>query len=324
MIEGEEDIKDEFLNNENILEFRDFLQKFKCMSINNDINEKNNTIKNNFKINYIAYNIIYPKSSSLFRKKHHRKMNIIIKSVTNKEYIINIKSDYSKNKILDEILDYYKTLTRNTTEKQCDRYINKINEIIKNTKKKKSYESIVDDFVRILFEIFDFDDGKKLKMQSQDKLYLKIGSEKVPSIPDLICKTNNDIIWMVEESKHINNSTYLEGDLQLICHLFSAFQYNNKKKEIEGIGIIPKTLFGFKIKNTKCFFYRIDMSDDYMKCLINNNFDKNITVYKYPEKGIDINPYDINSYNNIREVFNILYNLKLYTYKYFYLDESNF
>ena len=119
---------------------------------------------------------------------------------------------------------------------------------------------------------------------------------------------------MVEESKHINNSTYLDGDLQLICHMFSAFQYNIEKNDDT---IVPKTIFGFKIKNTKCFFYKIDMSNDYIKCLIKDNFDKSIIVYKYPEKGIDINPYNINSYKNIKEIFDIMFNLRQYAIKLF-------
>lgn len=296
-----------------ILEFRDFLQKFRYININDkNIIIKKDDIKNNNdpKIDCDKY-LRYPKSSSLFRKIHHRKMNVIIKNVK-KEQIVNIENNLKDNKIIDEILYYYKTLKNSSTEKQCNIYINKINEIIKNTNKKKSYESVVDDFVRLLFEILDFDDGKTLNIQSQYKLYLKIGTHKISSIPDLICRNNNDIIWMVEESKHINNSTYLNGDLQLICHMFSAFQYNFEKNDDT---IIPKTIFGFKIKNTKCFFYKINMSDDYIKCLIKDNFDKSIIVYKYPEKGIDINPYNINTYKNVKEIFDIMFNLRQYAIK---------
>lgn len=318
MVEQDKDLEYDLSNNKNILEFRDFLQKFKCININDEnvvIEKDKMNYKNNLKIDYVSYNLRYPKSSSLFKKIHHRKMNIIIKNVKNKEHIINIENSFDNNKIIDEILNYYKTLKNSTTEKQCNIYINKINEIIKNTKKKKSYESIVDDFVRILFEISDFDDGKILNIQSQYKLYLKIGSHKIPSIPDLICKNDNDIIWMVEESKHINNTTYLEGDLQLICHMFSAFQYNIEKNNFR---IAPKTIFGFKIKDTKCFFYKINMSNDYINCLINDNFDKSIFVYKYPEKGIDINPYNMNSYKNIKEIFDIMFNLRQYAINIFH------
>jgi len=316
MIEQDNNLEYNLEDDKKILEFRDFLQKFKCINIDDKsiiIKKDNIKYKNDLKIDCDEYNLRYPKSSSLFKKIHHHKMNIIIKNVK-KEQIVNIENSFKNNKIIDGILNYYKTLKNSSTEKQCNIYINKINEIIKNTKKKKSYESIVDDFVRLLFEILDFDDGKTLNIQSQYKLHLKIGSHKIPSIPDLICKNNNDIIWMVEESKHINNSTYLDGDLQLICHMFSAFQYNIEKNDDT---IVPKTIFGFKIKNTKCFFYKIDMSNDYIKCLIKDNFDKSIIVYKYPEKGIDINPYNINSYKNIKEIFDIMFNLRQYAIKLF-------
>jgi hypothetical protein len=112
---------------------------------------------------------------------------------------------------------------------------------------------------------------------------------------------------MVEESKHINNSSYLNGDLQLICHILSAFQYNEKHSKRKHK---PKTIYGFKMKNTKCFFYKINMFNNYMKYLVDGKFDKSIFVYKYPEKGIDINPYNIDSYKNIHDVFSILYNLQ--------------
>lgn len=279
--------------NENV-EFKEILKKFRHIKI-----------EDKKQLDYF----IYPKSTSLFKKIHHDNMNIVIKNIDNKEYLINIKKSiyfYNNNQV-KEILNYYKTLSNNFSEIQCNRYVNKIKEIINNTKIKKSHESIVDDFVRILFQISGIDDGKKLNIESQHKLYLNIGSNKIPSIPDITCKTNKDIIWMVEESKHINNSTYLNGDLQLICHILSAFQYNEKHKKRKNK---PKTIYGFKMKNTKCFFYKINMFNNYMKCLIDGKFDKSVFVYKYPEKGIDINPYTINSYNNIREVFSILYNLQ--------------
>jgi hypothetical protein len=294
-------MKEENEENKENIDFDIFLQQFKYMKVK-DKDKKKLSIHN-------EYILTYPKSTSLFKKIHHNNMNIIIRNIYNKEHFINIKKSlyFYKNSSVNEVLKYYKTLTNNFAEIQCSRYVNKLKEIIKNTENKKSHESIVDDFVRILFQISGIDNGKTLNIESQYKLYLNIGSNKIPSTPDLICKTNKDIIWMVEESKHINNSTYLEGDLQVICHILSAFQYNEKytKKKHK-----PKTIYGFKMKNTKCFFYKINMFNNYMKFLINGKFDKSIFVYKYPEKGIDINPYNINSYENIKEVFTILYNLK--------------
>lgn len=284
----------EYKNGKENVEFKEILQRFRYIKIE-DKNQLNC--------------FTYPKSTSLFKKIHHDNMNIIIKNINNKEYLINIKKSiyFYNNNPVKEILNYYKTLSNNFSEIQCNRYVNKLKEIINNTKNKKSYESIVDDFVRILFQISGIDDGKKLNIESQHKLYLNIGFNKIPSIPDITCKTNKDIIWMVEESKHINNSTYLNGDLQLICHILSAFQYNEKhfKRKHK-----PKTIYGFKMKNTKCFFYKINMFNNYMKYLVDGKFDKSIFVYKYPEKGIDINPYNIDSYKNIKEVFSILYNLQ--------------
>ena len=280
-------------DNEN-KKFKEILQKFKYLKIDEKKQENCFT---------------YPKSTSLFKKVHHNKMNIIIKAIKNKQYIIIIKKSiyFCNNNSIKEILNYYKTFSTNFSDIQCNRYVNKIKEIINNTKNKNSYEPIVDDFIRILFQISGIDDGKKLNIKSQYKLYLNIESNKIPSIPDITCKTNRNIIWLVEESKHINNSTYLNGDLQLICHILSAFQYNEKniKKKYR-----PKTIYGFKIKNTKCFFYKININKKYMKCLINGNFNTFIYVYKYPEKGLDINPYNVGSYENIKEVFSILYNIK--------------
>jgi hypothetical protein len=101
-------------------------------------------------------------------------MNIIIKNLKNKEYLIRIKKSiyfYNNNQV-KEIINYYKTLSNDFSEIQCNRYVNKLNEIINNTKNKNSYESIVDDFVRILFQISGIDDGKKLNIESQHKLYI--------------------------------------------------------------------------------------------------------------------------------------------------------
>lgn len=270
-------------------------KKFKCIVLHDEQKENKST------------SFVYPKSTSLFKKKHHQNMNIQIRNLTNKEQLIRIKKSiyFHQNRQVKEILTYYKTLSTNFSDVHCNRYVSKIKEIIEMSKNKKSYESIVDDFVRILFQISGVDDGKSFFVNSQYKLHLHIGSNVIPSIPDIACKTNKDIIWMVEESKHINTSSYLNGDFQLICHMLAAFQYNYKKRKKR-----PKSVYGFKMKNTKCFFYKINIFNKYLFHMKDNDFMTCLVVYKYPKGGIDINPSAKNSYDNIKTVFNILYNMK--------------
>jgi hypothetical protein len=273
-------------------DIKEVLEDFKDINIDDTINK-----------------ISYPKSTSLFKKSQHKKMNIIIKTTESKDMIVKIRKSlyFYKNDFITEILEYYKTPTNNLKSIQCSRYIKKIKDISIKNDQKNIYEPIIDDFVRILFQISGLDDGKILNIESQNRIYLKINTHKIPSIPDIVCKNNRNIIWMVEESKRLNNTTYINGDIQIACHILAAFQYNqnNLKKKYR-----PKIIYGFKMKGTKCFFYKIKMVNCYMKCLETGIFNKSIKIYKYPKNGIDINPYNSSSYKNMKDVFCILYNLK--------------
>lgn len=305
------DFKSEYFELLNLLKeknlsIKDLKDKnIKIIKIKEDKYEKNRK-KEKYVINE------YPKSTSYFRKNHYYKMRVITKCVPHEMYIVDDykKNIYVKNEKIKILVDYYKNYSNynktNNENKHIDdinRYIKKMNEIIIN---KKSYESVVDDFIRNLFEYIGLDNEKNEKILSQYKLDLNIGKEKISSIPDIICKKSNGIIWLVEESKHTNNNTCLQGDIQLICHMLAAIQYNKKK-----FNYFSKTILGVKIKNTKIFFYKMNITNEYLKNLEENNFIEYIYVHKFPEKGIDIELYNYNSYRNIEKVCNILYNFKI-------------
>src|ERR1700757_3911555 len=112
------------MEDDKIIEFRKFIQKFKNLEINNR-NDDNQTQVNR---EFIFYNIRYPKSTSYFRKIHHHKMKVIIKKVPNPKYIIDnyVENLYINNKKFDTLINYYKNnsvLILHDMAVYIDRYI---------------------------------------------------------------------------------------------------------------------------------------------------------------------------------------------------------
>lgn len=266
--------------------FRKLIEKFKCIDIKKE-NIKNDNKKDKY--------IVYPDSTSKFRKREKENMKIFIKIIL--WYSFDLKN-YEQNNILKNIINFYDTSILNIEHesKEAITFIKKLRKIKNNI-----YETYVDDFIRILLQITNFDNGF-FSIESQPKLFLKLGHSKISSIPDIICKTDDDLIVLVEESKHISN-TYLHGDLQLICNMLSACQHNYK---IIKDKIFEKPIYGLKIKSTICYFYKMTINKDYFNNLKHGKFNNNIVIYKYPEKGIDIDFRKKNK-DNIKILFDILY-----------------
>lgn len=296
-------VNEKINNNEyddSIEKFRKLIEKFKCIDINsNDIKyiKKENIKSDNKK----KEDFVYPDSTSKFRKREKENMKIFIKIIL--WYSFDLKN-YEQNNILKNIINFYDNTTDSEYEsKEAINFIKKLKKIKNNI-----YETYVDDFIRILLQITNFDNGF-FSIESQTKIFLKIGHSKISSIPDIICKTDNNLIVFVEESKHISN-TYLHGDIQLICNMLSAYQHNYK---IIKDKIFEKPIYGLKIKSTICYFYKMTINKDYFNNLKRGKFNNSIVIYKYPEKGIDIDFRKRNK-DNIKMLFGILY---------FILDELN-
>jgi hypothetical protein len=68
----------------------------------------------------------------------------------------------------------------------------------------------------------------------------------------------DDIIWILEESKHKYDTRYKQGDIQLIASLIAACQLNfiHSKK------IYPEHLYGIKVVGEEFYFYKVLFSEN--------------------------------------------------------------
>lgn len=86
---------------------------------------------------------------------------------------------------------------------------------------------------------------------------------------------------IVREDKHVNNSTYLKGDIQLISNIIGAYLYNKK------FGITNRSnsrlIIGIKIISDEVEFFSVQVTDIYLEYLLNGRFPlpEDVIVRKY-------------------------------------------
>ena len=89
-----------------------------------------------------------------------------------------------------------------------------------------------------------------------------------------------EIIWVMLENKHVDDTRYSEGDIQLISCMIAACQTNYRSLR----ELYPEKMLGIKIKGDEMYFYSFTMSEEYLKSLARGPPKSSIEVAKYPDK----------------------------------------
>jgi len=152
----------------------------------------------------------------------------------------------------------------------------------------------IEEYIQQLVDMFlmecDLEDGLSLEM-GPCRLSLIIGDNEFSAYADKQGTKNGEVIWILEESKHVNDTRYKQGDIQLVCSMIAAFQKNISK--LEDFDEIPKTIYGIKVVGDKFYFYRTDPSQEYIDQLYSGIVKSGINVIKYPAKGLSLsNPVE--------------------------------
>jgi hypothetical protein len=161
-----------------------------------------------------------------------------------------------------------------------------IKNIISVTKTHKNMESSVDEFAKILFEIFDYDE-KDLTICMREEIQLEMCGSKTSAKPDICIETSKltikllvqeDKSYQVSSSKSLTNTN---PEAQVIAEAIGAFQENNKIKMKFGKPIKENQLIPcITMLGTYPTFYLFTVTKKLADSVKNGEEPKNITVIK--------------------------------------------
>jgi len=162
-------------------------------------------------------------------------------------------------------------------------------------------EKFIDDMAIELMKIVKYDDGKLFTMRPCS-LKLVIGDKSFAAEADREGRRGLKIIWILQENKHIDDTRYSEGDVQLVSCMIAAYQ-NNFRMMRE---LCPNTMIGIKIKGEEVYFYSMRMTEQYFNSLSRGLPTEDLEVNKYPpKKGLRISDP-----NNRRELLKCLWTMR--------------
>jgi hypothetical protein len=125
-------------------------------------------------------------------------------------------------------VDIFETIDWKTIKtKQAARFI-KI--VLAVTRTNTNVESAVDDLVRTIFEMFDYDEGDLL-IRTREEIELEMCGSKTSAKPYICIETSKlTFKLLVQEDKSYQNSKSktLNPEAQVIAEAIAAFQENNK------------------------------------------------------------------------------------------------
>jgi hypothetical protein len=140
-------------------------------------------------------------------------------------------------------------------------------------------ERFIDDMAIDLMRAVKYDDGKNFTMRSCT-LKLAVGSKTFAAEADREGRRGTGIIWVMQENKHIDDTRYSEGDIQLVSCMIAAYQANRRVLR----KVYPERIMGIKIKGDETYFYSLAMSQEYLDSLSKGIPHTDIHVYKYPDE----------------------------------------
>jgi len=159
-------------------------------------------------------------------------------------------------------------------------------------------ERFIDDMAIELMKIVKYDDGKFFTMRPCS-LKLVIDDKSFAAEADREGRRGLRIIWILQENKHIDDTRYSEGDVQLVSCMIAAYQTNFRTTK----ELCPKTMIGIKIKGEEVYFYSMKMTEQYLTSLSKGIPTEHLKINKYPpKKGLRISDP-----NNRKEILKLLW-----------------
>jgi|SRR2546430_4018148 len=173
------------------------------------------------------------------------------------------------------------------------KFLNKLKLVVVNNdsaSEESNFERYIDDLMIFLYEHIGFDDGKNITMRPCN-LRFHIGEEDFAAYTDREGRKGTGVIWVMCEDKHIMSRTYKKGEIQVVCCMMAAYQYNYS---ILNNNIYPPRMIGIRVVADRFYFYSIKKPDEYIEDLFDGLPKRDLEVMRYPEnEGLSLsNPYE--------------------------------
>ncbi|KAJ3219105.1 hypothetical protein HK099_004818 [Clydaea vesicula] len=186
--------------------------------------------------------------------------------------------NFNRQKNVDELLSHNLT-EMNYNEDTSDIVVIFMKNINTVVNLNKSEESSVDDLGKTIFNLLGFTRNKDLYVHGPTKIKYLISGCDVEANPDIIIKTNNDIILLVQADKSYRvteEDKYEEAEPQLVAEMLGAFYLNVQKSK----GKLQKqTIYGIIMLGTYCTFYKFEITKSLISRISNGEICSEILNY---------------------------------------------
>lgn len=190
------------------------------------------------------------------------------------------------------------------------RFLNKLRLVLLNNdyaSEESNFEKFIDNMMLFVYDHMGFDDGKRLIMRPCN-LKLHIGDNSYAAHTDLEGRIGNEVIWVLCEDKHIESKSYKKGELQLICSMIAAYQYNYNS--FYGT-VHPQKILGTRVVADRFHFYCIEAPSDYIDSLFDGLPDVKLYVTKFPSSNEGLSIANPDSRKNILRYLHLIRNYAL-------------
>jgi len=191
----------------------------------------------------------------------------------------------------DQILTFVPTKHEELSENQR-RFLMKLRHVLINNMSESSdsrFEMYIHAFVDVLFNECKLDDALHLEMLPS-RLKLLISDRVYAAHSDREGRKDDQLVWVLQESKHIQDTRYKNGEIQLVSALIAACQHNYNKF---GEEIFPQVMYGINIRADEVTIIRTIFSREYMLSLFSGVPQRTLKVKKYPKRtGLKISSYE--------------------------------
>lgn len=245
---------------------------------------------------------IFANQTSNFSKNEHEALNIDLSDTDDFDKIISHgldsykKTEYNYNdlpntlqQLIDTPLTKQSILTFNPGKqpkhisKDVLLFYDKLRMVLWNNSQDMQvtrFEEYLHEFAKHLFYCAELEDGYNLTMVPCN-LELTIENHRFAAFADREGRRGNKTIWILDEDKHLHDTWYKDGIIQLVSCLIAAAQKNRANY----ISNRPKKLIGIIIKGDRINICSVIITDKYLDELTSGipADDIRLQVIKYPK-----------------------------------------
>lgn len=230
------------------------------------------------------------KSTSSFAIYEEEALNIHIQGTNDVSDIFPGYSEVGIDPDLEHLrlgeFDYFRTLVfvpshHTDLNDGQRRFLMRLRHVLQNSEAEGDdprFEPYVQAMVDVFLQECKLDDAVHLEILPS-MLSMNIAEKKFAAHSDKEGRKDGQLIWVLQESKHKNDTRYKNGEIQLVGALIAACQRNYNKFSGR---VLPQAMYGINIKGDELFILRAVFTEGYILSLYEGLPEKALEVKKYP------------------------------------------